>query len=69
MTVSSRPTPLDILPCVLNTAPGLYRPTSGGAPDWAIDVVDTYVRAQATGQVFDRVLDLTRKSKPCQRGR
>jgi hypothetical protein len=27
------------------------------AKDWAVDVVDEYVQAQATGAVFDRPLD------------
>lgn len=41
----------------LNTALGLYRPAEWSARDWAIDVVDKYVQAQATGLVFDRLLD------------
>lgn len=40
-----------------NTALGLYRPLQWSAKDWAIDVVDKYVQAQATGAVFDRLLD------------
>lgn len=47
---------------VLNTALGLYRPTRWSAQDWAIDIIDKYVQAQATGQVFDRFLDPARKS-------
>jgi hypothetical protein len=45
----------------LNTALGLYRPTQWTAKDWVVDVVDKYVQAQATGQVFDRLLDPARK--------
>ncbi len=46
----------------LNTALGLYQPTRWSAQDWAIDVVDKYVQAQATGLIFDRVLDPDRTS-------
>lgn len=42
---------------LLNTALGLYRPKEWTSKDWAIDLVDKYVQAQATGAVFDRVLD------------
>lgn len=45
---------------VLNTALGLYQPARWTAQDWAIDVVDKYVQAQATGLIFDRVLDPVR---------
>ncbi len=45
---------------VLNTALGLYHPAQWSAQDWAIDVVDKYVQAQATGLVFDRLLDPAR---------
>ncbi len=41
----------------LNTALGLYQPSHWTAKDWAIDLVDKYVQAQATGAVFDRALD------------
>ena len=39
----------------LNTALGLYRPTTWSLQDWAVDVIDKYVQAQATGAVFDRI--------------
>jgi hypothetical protein len=42
---------------LLNTALGLYRPQEWTAKDWAIDLIDKYVQAQATGAIFDRVLD------------
>lgn len=42
---------------VLNTALGLYRPSTWTTQDWAVDLVDKYVQAQATGLVFDRALD------------
>ena len=41
----------------LNTALGLYRPLRWSAQDLVVDVVDKYVQAQATGAVFDRLLD------------
>jgi hypothetical protein len=47
---------------LLNTALGLYKPGQWSAQDWAIDVVDKYVQAQATGAFFDRVLDPARAS-------
>ncbi len=47
---------------LLNTALGLYQPSRWSAKDWAVDVVDKYVQAQATGAVFDRVLDPARRS-------
>ncbi len=46
----------------LNTALGLYQPSRWTAKDWAIDVVDKYVQAQATGAVFDHALDPARQS-------
>jgi len=46
---------------LLNTALGLYRPSRWTAQDWAVDVVDKYVQAWATGAVFDRVLDPARQ--------
>jgi hypothetical protein len=42
---------------LLNTALGLYSPTQWSKKDLIVDVVDKYVQAQATGAVFDRVLD------------
>ena len=42
---------------LLNTALGLYRPQEWTAKDWAVDLVDKYVQAQATGAIFDRFLD------------
>ncbi len=47
---------------LLNTALGLYQPSTWTTRDWAIDVVDKYVQAQATGAVFDRALDPARQS-------
>jgi hypothetical protein len=46
---------------VLNTALGLYQPRTWTAKDWAVDLVDKYVQAQATGAVFDRALDPARQ--------
>lgn len=45
---------------LLNTALGLYRPWEWSAKDWAVDLVDKYVQAQAVGAVFDRLLDPAR---------
>ena len=45
---------------LLNTVLGLYQPSTWTAKDWAVDVVDKYVQAQATGAVFDHVLDPAR---------
>ena len=42
---------------LLNTALGLYHPTQWSRKDWIVDVVDKYVQAQATGALFDRLLD------------
>jgi hypothetical protein len=47
---------------LLNAALGLYQPSKWTAQDWAIDIVDKYVQAQATGAVFDHVLDPARQS-------
>lgn len=41
---------------LLNTALGLYQPSTWSRQDWAIDVVDKLVQAAATGVVYDRVL-------------
>jgi len=39
----------------LNTALGLYEPQKWSGRDWAIDVGDKLVQAQASGLVFDRL--------------
>ena len=41
---------------LLNTALGLYQPSTWSSQDWTIDVVDKLVQAAATGVVFDRAL-------------
>ena len=41
---------------LLNTALGLYHPSTWSRQDWAVDVVDKLVQAAATGVVYDRVL-------------
>ncbi len=41
---------------LLNTALGLYKPTTWSTQDWAVDIVDKLVQAQATGAIFDSVL-------------
>ncbi len=40
----------------LNTALGLYQPSSWSGRDWAIDIVDKLVQAEATGLIFDHLL-------------
>jgi len=42
---------------VLNMALGLYRPSTWTTQDWSVDLVEEYLQAQATGVLFDRVLD------------
>ena len=46
---------------LLNTALGLYSPTTWSTKDLVVDVVDKYVQAQGTGLVFDRLLDPARR--------
>lgn len=41
---------------ILNTALGLYQPTTWSTEDWIVDLVDKYVQAQATGLIFDHLL-------------
>ncbi len=41
---------------VLNTALGLYEPSSWSGREWAIDIVDKMVQAQATAAIFDHLL-------------
>lgn len=40
---------------LLNTALGLYQPSTWSAKEVAVDVMDKLVQAQATGVVFDRI--------------
>ena len=42
---------------LLNTALGLYKPTSWTKQDIVIDVGEKLIQAEATGAVFDRFLD------------
>ncbi len=41
---------------LLNTALGLYKPQTWSGQEWAIDIIDKYVQAQATGAIFDQLL-------------
>ena len=41
---------------LLNTALGLYEPSSWSRRDWAIDIIDKLVQAEATGAAFDYVM-------------
>jgi len=41
---------------LLNTKLGLYEPGGWSKQDWAVDLVDKYVQAAATGEVFEWVL-------------
>lgn len=45
---------------VLNTALGLYRPWQWSRQELLIDIVDKLVQAEATGFVFERLLDPAR---------
>lgn len=40
----------------LNTALGLYEPMSWSGKDWAIDIVDKLVQAEATAAIFDHLV-------------
>lgn len=40
---------------VLNTALGLYKPSTWTKQDWTIDVLDKFVQAAATGVLYDHV--------------
>lgn len=40
---------------VLNTALGLYRPQDWSGQDWAVDLVDKFVLAAATGAAYERL--------------
>lgn len=42
---------------VINTALGLYQPSTWSARDVVVDVVDKLVQAEATGLIFDRMRD------------
>jgi hypothetical protein len=44
---------------LLNTALGLYQPTTWSRGDWAVDVVDKLIQAAATGAVFEAVFGRT----------
>jgi len=48
---------------LLNTALGLYRPGEWSRQDWTIDVIDKLVQATATGAIFDRFLDPSRRPR------
>ena len=41
---------------LLNVALGLYRPRTWSSQDWAVDIIDKLVQAQATGAIFDHLL-------------
>lgn len=41
---------------VLNTVLGLYQPGAWSVEDWAVDVIDKLVQAEATGAIFDHVV-------------
>ncbi len=40
----------------INTALGLYEPMKWSGQDWAIDILDKVVQAEATGAIFDYFL-------------
>ena len=41
---------------VLNTALGLYEPTSWSLEDWVVDIADKLVQGAATGAILERVI-------------
>ncbi len=41
---------------ILNTALGLYEPSSWSVEDWTIDILEKLIQAEATGIIFDRAL-------------
>jgi hypothetical protein len=45
---------------LLNTALGLYQPTTWTRQDWTIDVLEKLIQTAATGAVYDRFLDPVR---------
>ncbi|MEJ7755386.1 MAG: hypothetical protein WKF83_02720 [Nocardioidaceae bacterium] len=45
---------------ILNTALGLYQPSTWTRQDWAIDIGEKLIQAAATGVVLERILDSTR---------
>ncbi len=51
--------PGDVL---FSTALGVYHPWQWSTQDWVIDVVEKYIQAQATGAIFDRLLDPDRSA-------
>ncbi len=40
----------------LNTALGLYNPRKWSTKDWAVDLIDKFVQAAATGVIYDHAL-------------
>ena len=47
---------------MLNTALGLYQPSTWSGRDWVIDIGEKFIQAAATGAAFDRFLDPTRRA-------
>lgn len=47
---------------LLNTALGLYKPSTWDRRDWTVDLVDKFVQAAATGVLYDHVLHPARAS-------
>lgn len=47
---------------LLNMALGLYEPKSWSGRDWAVDVIDKLVQAEATSVLFDRLLGPEQRS-------
>ncbi|RAX45311.1 hypothetical protein DQ354_11265 [Arthrobacter sp. AQ5-06] len=40
---------------LLNTALGLYKPSTWSGQDWTVDIINKYVQATATGVFYDHV--------------
>ncbi|WP_199279263.1 hypothetical protein [Arthrobacter sp. CAN_A2] len=47
---------------LLNTALGLYKPSTWSGRDWTIDIINKYVQATATGLLYDHVFAPARDS-------
>lgn len=45
---------------LINTALGLYKPWTRSRPEAVIDIVDKLVQAEATGLIFDHLIDRAR---------
>ncbi|MBT2548052.1 hypothetical protein [Arthrobacter sp. ISL-65] len=49
---------------LLNTALGLYKPSTWSGQDWTVDIINKYVQATATGVFYDHVFAPAHGSYP-----